>query len=175
MKIKNKGESGRNGIRTTCKPEMRRNRFSGSILFIITRGECTWSTGCAPLGATPTPWTGSSRRGSTLPTSRGPYWWTGGTRWGEWEWTGRDRWGGGSSWMRRRFLDESESFIWICQIVYDLWAVSAWYGLENESTRTRFNKCKSISLYCSEKINTPTSWKLKKTPNKNLKILQIKI
>ena len=34
--------------------------------------------------------------------------------------------------------------------------ISAWYGLEDESTCTRFNKCKYLSIYCSEKINTPT-------------------
>ena len=50
-----------------------------------------------PLGATPTPWTGSSRRGSISPTLRGPYWWTGGTRWEGWEWIGWDTWGGGAT------------------------------------------------------------------------------
>ena len=60
-------------IWTIWKPEMRRNLFFGSTLFIITKGGWTWSTGCAPLGATPTLWTGSSRRGSILPILRDPY------------------------------------------------------------------------------------------------------
>ena len=42
-------------------------------------------------------------------------------------------------------------------IVNFSWNASAWYGLEDESTRTRFNKCKYLSLYCSEKICTSTS------------------
>ena len=60
-------------IWTTWKAEMRRNLFFGSTLSTITRGGWTCPTGCAPLGATPTPWTDSSRRGSTSPILRGPY------------------------------------------------------------------------------------------------------
>ena len=74
---------GEESIRTIWKPEMRRNLCSGYILFTITRGGWTCPTRCEPLGATPTPWTGSFRRGSISPTLRGPYWWTGGTRWEE--------------------------------------------------------------------------------------------
>ena len=48
-------------------------------------------------GSYPTPWTGSFRRGSISPTLRGPYWWTGGTRWEGWEWIGWDTWGGGAT------------------------------------------------------------------------------
>ena len=76
---------------------MRRNLFSCYTLFTITRGGWTWPTGCAQLAATPTPWTGSSRKGSTSPASRDPYLWTGGTRWEVWEWREQDiymRWGG---------------------------------------------------------------------------------
>ena len=64
---------GEESIWTIWKPEMRRNLFFGSTLFIIIKGGWTWSTGCAPLGATPTPWTGSSKRGSTFQISKGPY------------------------------------------------------------------------------------------------------
>ena len=70
------------------------------------------------------------------------------------------------SWRGRDEPNESESFIILSEFLSTfLVNVSAWYGLENESTR--FIKCKSISLYCSEKINTPTSWKLKKKKLKN--------
>ena len=64
---------GEESIRTIWRPEMKRNMFFGSILSIIIRGGWTWSTECAPLGATLTPWTGSFRKGSILPTLRGPY------------------------------------------------------------------------------------------------------
>ena len=60
-------------IWTTWKAEMRRNLFFGSTLSIIIKEGRTWSTECAPLGVTPTPWTDSSRRGSISPTLRGPY------------------------------------------------------------------------------------------------------
>ena len=40
-------------IWTIWKPEMKRNLFFGSTLSIIIKGGWTWSTGCAPLGATP--------------------------------------------------------------------------------------------------------------------------
>ena len=35
------------------------------------------------------------------------------------------------------------------------------YGREDESSCTRFNKCKYVSLFCSKKINTPTSLHVK--------------
>ena len=46
---------GEESIWTIWKPEMKRNLFFGSTLSIITKGGWTWSTECAPLGATLTP------------------------------------------------------------------------------------------------------------------------
>ena len=62
------------------------------------------------------------------------------------------------SWRGRDEPNESESFIILSEFLSTfLVNVSAWYGLEDESTRTRFNKFKYFSLYCSQKINTPTA------------------